>query len=156
MQRFLGISKTFKHSFLFEHFQKSIRGVAFNFLVGWRLHSYNFIRTKVYYIRFSKYFPKFTVELIGNFLKKTSVTELVGFWSVDYSPVILLTHYVRVLPSYRSQSIDLLCKSILTGFYMRTTMALNGLKVDPTRDNSLNFFAINYLHKEVCNWFILW
>ena len=31
-----------------------------------------------------------------------------------------------VLPSYRNQSIDLLCKS-MTGFYMRATLAFNGL-----------------------------
>ena len=32
-----------------------------------------------------------------------------------------------VLPSYRNQSVDLLANQ-LTGFYMRATLALNGLK----------------------------
>ena len=33
---------------------------------------------------------------------------------------------MQVLPTYRNQSIDLLRKS-LTGFYMRATLAFNGL-----------------------------
>ena len=40
----------------------------------------------------------------------------------DRNILCTLTHYVPVLPSYRNQSID------LTGFYMRTTLALNGLR----------------------------
>ena len=32
-----------------------------------------------------------------------------------------------VLPSYKNQSIDLICANQQTGFYMRATRALNGL-----------------------------
>ena len=39
-----------------------------------------------------------------------------------------LTHYMPVLPSYRNQSIELICSANqLTGFYMRATLAFNGL-----------------------------
>ena len=38
-----------------------------------------------------------------------------------------------VLPSYRSQLIDLLCKSKLTGFYIRATLTFKGLRfAEPT------------------------
>ena len=36
---------------------------------------------------------------------------------------------MAVLPSYRNQPIHLLCKNQLTGFYMRLTLALNGLNI---------------------------
>ena len=41
--------------------------------------------------------------------------------------ILNVIHLVPVLPSYRNQSIDLLSKSIVTGFYMRATLALSGL-----------------------------
>ena len=38
-----------------------------------------------------------------------------------------------VLPSYRNQSIDSLCKSKLTGFYIRATLTFKGLRfAEPT------------------------
>ena len=40
-----------------------------------------------------------------------------------------------VLPSYRSQSIDLLCK--LTGFYMMATLAFNGLNKNEKADRAV-------------------
>ena len=42
-------------------------------------------------------------------------------WLRFYFPFKRLTHEEPVLPSYRSQSVD------LTGFYMRATLAFNGL-----------------------------
>ena len=45
-----------------------------------------------------------------------------------------------VLPSYKNQSIDLLCQ--LTSFYMRATLALNGLK----KEANMGTFQVIYEH----------
>ena len=48
--------------------------------------------------------------------------------SFDLKTLLSLPNLLSaMLPSYRNQSVDLLCKS-LTGFYMRAALALNGLK----------------------------
>ena len=65
----------------------------------------------------------------GTFFKKS--LQNLNFWNLSFIfffgvPLLLfgLIHLVPVLLSYRNQSIDL-----LTGFYMRATLALNGLRI---------------------------
>ena len=46
---------------------------------------------------------------------------------MEFFGEFLLTHKTSELPSYRNQSIDLLCHQ-LTGFYMMANLAFNELK----------------------------
>ena len=56
---FLGIFESFENSFLSELFKKNICSGVFRLAVGCRLYSCNRIKKELYYIHFSRYFPKF-------------------------------------------------------------------------------------------------
>ena len=72
--------------------------------------------------------------------------------------IVTLTHEVPVLPSYRNQSIDFLCKSI-DCFYTRATLAFNGLTNiintvhEPalTVNDNTSDFKIMLQKNDVCN-----
>ena len=58
---FSGIFEILEHSFLSDLFKKSICSGVFSSAVGCRIYSINCIKTELYYIIFSGYFPKFSV-----------------------------------------------------------------------------------------------
>ena len=82
---FLEIFKILENSSLSEFFKKNICRGVFRSAVGCRLFSCNRIKKELYYIHFSGYFPKFSVQLFQHTLIKLSVTKFIEFLTVDYS-----------------------------------------------------------------------
>ena len=82
---FLGILEILENSLLSEFFKKNICRGVFRSTVGCRLFSCNRIKKKLYYIHFSGYLPKFSVQLFQHTLIKLSVTKFIEFLAVDYN-----------------------------------------------------------------------
>ena len=79
---FLGIFESFENSFLSELFKKNICSGVFRLAVGCRLYSCNRIKKELYYIHFSRYFPKFFQCSFQHTLIKLSVTIFIEFLAV--------------------------------------------------------------------------
>ena len=84
---FLGFFEIFENSFLSKLFKKNICRRVFRSAVDRRLHSCNRNKKELYYIRFSGYFQKLSVQLFQHTLIKLSVTKFIEFLAVDYSPL---------------------------------------------------------------------
>ena len=83
---FLRIFEILENSFLSELFTKNICRGVFRSAVVCRLFSCNRIEKELYYIHFSEYFPKFSMQLFQHTLIKLSVTKFMELLVVDYSP----------------------------------------------------------------------
>ena len=84
-------SKIFKTPLKSLQFQKSFYSGFFNSIVGCRMKYYSFTKMELYYIHFSAYFPKFSVQQFQSTLIKPYLIQFRRVWVVHYSSVLIET-----------------------------------------------------------------
>ena len=94
--------------------QKSIWSGVFNPIVDCGIKSYNFLTRELYYIHFSGYFPKFSVQQFQNTLMRAPVTKFRRVLAYSYVLVKTWLHQRQLLQIFGDKIIP--TKNVCEGY----------------------------------------